>query len=140
MIFNPTTSLLALPGSPHGRPVPDPSATSLSVEDLDSPMRVFYSHLLSLLGISDLPSSFSDSLPPGIHPLQVDALLRKRVLETMKGSLHSLDSLVKLVKEQTNMRVGREVQVQVRAALKELSMVSARLIRCESRSRLSSGP
>lgn len=100
---------------------PSSSAQHLSADNLDEPMEVFHSQLLALLGVPPLGPPLHDALD--LHELQIQAVLRRRILETMTDAVHSLTSLLKLVKEQTNMRVAADVQKQVSLALRELELV-----------------
>ena len=55
---------------------------------------------------------------------QVDALVRRRLAEATKRSVHHLNAIVKLVDDIPSMRVGVEVQTGVNKALEELELVS----------------
>jgi phosphatidylinositol glycan class S len=89
---------------------------------------LFRTQLLTLLGVPQLPINVKvrkDESGEG-RPLslwQVDALLRKRARENMKGSIEALTSIIALVEKLENMPVGMDVRGEVSSALEELEKV-----------------
>lgn len=81
-------------------------------------MQSFRSHLLSLLGISTELSSNHR------RTLDLDSIIRRRILETSAEAINDLEVIAKLIQDQPNMRVGRVVQTQVKDALHALQTVS----------------
>lgn len=98
----------------------DPSSI-LSVKELTQPMQIFRSHLLNLLGISD------KGLELESQSIEIDSIMRRRILETSLNSINDLDVIFNLIDQQSNMRVGSDVQKQVRDSLKALQMAQDEL-------------
>lgn len=110
VLYNPTSE-----SSPH-----------LTPPDLQPIMQSFTSQLLALLGVPSLPYSVRSAQPPS-SPLtdwQIDALLRRRVIENTDKSRETLDSIVQLVDQIGNMPVGANVRGDVEGALDALDTVS----------------
>lgn len=88
-------------------------------------MRSFSTQLLALLGVPSLPPSVR-SVQQGDTTLtdwQIDALLRRRMLENIEKSQETLLSIVQLVGQIENMPVGKGVKGDVLGALDALDKV-----------------
>ncbi|KAH6917943.1 phosphatidylinositol-glycan biosynthesis class S protein-domain-containing protein [Coprinopsis sp. MPI-PUGE-AT-0042] len=109
----------------------NPSPGDIGVENKLSPRGLhmtftsFSSQLLSLLGVPPLPSGIQrDSKENTIFSdWQLDALLRRRTLETVSGTKETLGSFVKLVNRIENMPIGQSVSDDVHNALNSLNQV-----------------
>ncbi|KAH9823408.1 phosphatidylinositol-glycan biosynthesis class S protein [Melampsora americana] len=97
------------------------SSSTLSVEELTQPMQIFKSHLLNLLGISNKEIEFKT------QSIELDSILRRRILESSLNSINDLNVIFNLIDQQTNMRVGSDVQRQVKDSLKSLQMAQDEL-------------
>lgn len=94
----------------------------MSLPDLLTPFISFRTQLLSLLGVPPLPPNVKPSSPPlgGITSWQLDAVLRRRALENVKGSTEALMSILTLVDQIEGMPVGRDVRGDIDGALDAL--------------------
>ncbi|MBW0531755.1 hypothetical protein O181_071470 [Austropuccinia psidii MF-1] len=90
------------------------SHPTLDITQLDLPMQIFRHHLLNLLGLVD------NHQEPALYTLALDAIIRRRIIENTHESINSLQVTLKLVNDQTNMRVSAQVQNQFKGALKAL--------------------
>lgn len=105
-------------------------APPLDAEELDAPMRLFASQLRALLGLR-LPVA-----PPGSTPAQraarrsvaLDALLRRRLLETSRETVDTLTGIIRLVDKIQNLGVGKQVRDDVIDALDNLESVSVSVL------------
>ncbi|TFY82931.1 hypothetical protein EWM64_g1082 [Hericium alpestre] len=98
-----------------------PSSTDLSATDLDAVFRTFRTQLLTLLGVSDLPTGVASADPKGqLTDWQLDTLYRKRAVENVVSGKETLQSIVKLVDQIPNMPVGQDVKGDVQDALTAL--------------------
>ncbi|WAQ81998.1 hypothetical protein PtA15_2A311 [Puccinia triticina] len=95
----------------------------LGVAELARPMQIFRHHLLSLLGVVDTLDT------PEQRALALDAIVRRRIVENSLEAINSMQVIVKLVHDQTNMRVSTEVQNQVKGALASLKSAQEELIK-----------
>lgn len=93
----------------------------LGTHELDQIFPLFAQHLLTLLGVPSLPAGVKTA--DSISDWQIDALLRRRAIETNQGARDILKSTVTLVNELENMPVGKVVQDEVQAALSALERV-----------------
>jgi hypothetical protein len=107
VIYNPDEKSMSRDGVPR-----------LGVTELARPMQIFRHHLLSLLGVVDNLET------PEQRALALDAIVRRRIAENSLEAINSMQVIVKLVDDQTNMRVSMEVQNQVKGALASLKSVS----------------
>lgn len=110
-------------------PSPDDMGTEskLSPRGLHATFSSFSNQLLSLLGVPPLPSGTQrdpreDTI---VSDWQLDALLRRRTLETVSGTKETLGSFVKLVNRIENMPIGQSVSDDVHNALGSLNRVSS---------------
>ncbi|KAI0066818.1 hypothetical protein BV25DRAFT_1795711 [Artomyces pyxidatus] len=104
---------------------PDTSSPPhLSEGDLAHTFSIFRTQLLKLLGVSDLPAGVE---PADTHlPLtkwQLDTLYRQRAIENAHSSQETLQSIIKLVDQISNMPVGEGVRGDIQNALTALNMV-----------------
>ncbi|KIY74019.1 hypothetical protein CYLTODRAFT_416297 [Cylindrobasidium torrendii FP15055 ss-10] len=90
----------------------------LGSDALDQIFPLFAQHLLTLLGVPSVPAGIKT--PDALSDWQIDALLRRRAIETNQGARDILKSTVTLVNELENMPVGKVVQDEVQAALSAL--------------------
>jgi GPI-anchor transamidase subunit S len=108
-------------------PSPDDVGTenNLSSKGLHTSFTSFSSQLLSLLGVSPLPSRIRRDPKETaiISDWQLDSLLRRRTLETVSGTKETLGSFVKLVNRIENMPIGQSVSDDVHNALESLNQV-----------------
>lgn len=106
---------------------PRSARLGLSPADFAPSFRLFASQLRTLLGVaSPSPSTASPSSAPRTSaptPAERDALIRRRLREAAHDSVDSLEALVTLARRIPNMRIAREVQGRVRAALDALDAV-----------------
>jgi phosphatidylinositol glycan class S len=104
----------------------------LSSAPLNPVFSSFSTQLLALLGVPKLPSSVrivaADDSTPILTDWQLDALLRRRTLENVRGSQDTLLSIIKLVEQIGNMPVGRGVKDDVNGALTALEKVLAHIL------------
>jgi GPI-anchor transamidase subunit S len=113
-------------------PAGGPSKLHLTEAELDHVFSGFRAQLLRLIGVSELPPevrSAEPSLP--FTDFQLDTLYRQRAFENAGSSKETLQSIVKLVDQISNMPVGRDVRDDVLEALSALEVVcptSLRLI------------
>jgi phosphatidylinositol glycan class S len=104
---------------------PDADAVgSLSVAQLRSTFETFRDQLSTLLGVRPLPPGvvLADEKDV-ISDWQLDALMRRRALESVHGSQETLSSIVKLVHQIENMPVGRDVKDDIQDSLSALDKV-----------------
>jgi GPI-anchor transamidase subunit S len=88
-------------------------------------MNLFSSQLLALLGVPPLPPSVRPAqFNSTLTNWQLDALLRRRILENVDKSAETLGSIVQLVDQIENMPVGAGVRGDVQNALGALDKVS----------------
>lgn len=100
--------------------------TELSPTHLDPIFSSFSDHLLALLGVTSLPTGIRPVSTEVLTDWQLDALLRRRILENARGSQDTLHSIVKLVDQIENMPVGQDVKGDVQGALTALTEVGTR--------------
>ncbi|KAG6919803.1 hypothetical protein DXG01_000305 [Tephrocybe rancida] len=105
---------------------PDESSpeTRLALPALDTVFSAFSEHLLSLLGVPNLPPNVAQA-SSSLTDWQIDALLRYRTLSNSKGSQDTLRSIVSLVDQIENMPVGQDVRGDVQGALNALEEMFA---------------
>ncbi|KAH9478672.1 GPI transamidase component PIG-S [Psilocybe cubensis] len=96
------------------------SGEELPQQDLNDVFYVFTNQLLALLGVPSLPPNVAKRTS-GLSDWQLDALVRRRVLENAQGSQDTLLSIVKLVDQIENMPVGEDVKGDVEDALDALT-------------------
>lgn len=77
-------------------------------------MNIFAAQIRLLLGLPDLDTPQES----------IDALVRARILELTQETVHTLDSTVKLARQQTNLRINQDVQKDVHTALEHLDQAS----------------
>lgn len=100
---------------------------SLSAPDLDDTFSLFRKQLLTLVGVSELPSDFElVHATGGISDWQLDTLYRQRALENVESSRETLQSILKLVDQIPNMPVGQDVKGDFQSALDELELVRSK--------------
>ncbi|KAF8068896.1 phosphatidylinositol-glycan biosynthesis class S protein-domain-containing protein [Lyophyllum atratum] len=94
----------------------------LSPPSLDHIFSTFSNHLLSLLGVPNLPSGVKNVADDRrlLTDWQLDALLRYRALNNAQGSKDTLRSIVNLVNQIENMPVGQDVRGDIQGALAAL--------------------
>ncbi|KAA1083213.1 GPI transamidase component [Puccinia graminis f. sp. tritici] len=114
VIYNPDEKSMSSDGVPR-----------LGVTELARPMQIFRHHLLSLLGLVDNLET------PEQRALALDAIVRRRIVENSLEAINSMQVIVKLVDDQTNMRVSMEVQNQVKGALASLKSAQEELMKAE---------
>ncbi|KAG8831599.1 GPI transamidase component [Serendipita sp. 399] len=90
---------------------------------------LFRTQLLTLLGVSQLPSNVviapgPDGSKEPLSPWQIDALLRQRIRENTEGSIQALTSIIKLVNQLKNMPVGTDVKGEILQAIEQLEMMN----------------
>ncbi|KAH7923098.1 hypothetical protein BV22DRAFT_1069392 [Leucogyrophana mollusca] len=98
-----------------------PAKLHLSQADLQPVFSAFSSQLSALLGLPPLPRGVTSADPSILSDWQLDALLRRRALENIRGTQDTLHSIVKLVDQINNMPVGRGVRDDVQDALAALN-------------------
>jgi phosphatidylinositol glycan class S len=91
---------------------------SLSAAKLHSVFDTFRDQLSSLLGVRSLPPNvvLGDKTEV-ISDWQLDALMRRRALEALRGTQETLSSIVKLVHQIENMPVGDGVRDDIQDSL-----------------------
>ncbi|RDX43117.1 hypothetical protein OH76DRAFT_1410447, partial [Lentinus brumalis] len=115
-------------------PTHPPSSTlnplpRLSAADLDPVFNTFAYQLLTLLGVPGLPRDVQSVRGPAGTPQEpfteweLDALLRRRAVENVRGSSETLESIVRLVDQIEGMPVGPDVKDDVQDALEALNEV-----------------
>ncbi|KZV67899.1 hypothetical protein PENSPDRAFT_635200 [Peniophora sp. CONT] len=108
------------------QPSDAPPSRALSESDLDDTFALFRKQLLTLVGVSDVPSDFEVvRAPAGISDWQLDTLYRQRALENVESSRETLQSILKLVDQIPNMPVGQDVTGDFQSALDELELAYA---------------
>lgn len=112
---------------------PPPSTLSSSTPNLDRSFQLFQVQLKKLFGV---PPSTSPHNPKkddvamarsgsgGLDVEQVDVIVRRRIREVAKESVDTLVAIIKLSGDIPNMRIGREIQRDMRRSLDELDFVS----------------
>ncbi|PLW43729.1 hypothetical protein PCANC_19419 [Puccinia coronata f. sp. avenae] len=114
VIYNPDDSALAALGEPR-----------LGVAELARPMKIFRHHLLSLLGVADALDT------PEQRTLALDAIVRRRIVENSLEAINSIQVIVNLITDQTNMRVSKQVQNQVKGSLASLKHAQEELMKAD---------
>jgi len=84
---------------------------------------IFRSQLLTLLGVPDLPPNVVADPPHLLTEWQLDALLRRRTRENVRGSVEALSSILKLTDRIENMPIGPDVRGNFTEALVALEQV-----------------
>lgn len=105
-------------------PEDTPPKLRLTEAELDHVFSGFRAQLLRLIGVSELPpgvQSTDPSLP--LTAFQLDTLYRQRTFENAGSSKETLQSIVKLVDQISNMPVGQDVRDDVLEALSALEVV-----------------
>jgi phosphatidylinositol glycan class S len=98
--------------------------THLSSHSLTPIMNSFSTQLLALLGVPPLPPAVRCTQSnSSLTDWQLDALLRRRILENVDKSTKTLGSIVQLVDQIENMPVGPDVRGDVQDALIALDKV-----------------
>ncbi|KIM86728.1 hypothetical protein PILCRDRAFT_815979 [Piloderma croceum F 1598] len=98
--------------------------THLSSHSLMPIMNSFSTQLLALLGVPPLPPAVRCTQSnSSLTDWQLDALLRRRILENVDKSTKTLGSIVQLVDQIENMPVGPDVRGDVQDALIALDKV-----------------
>jgi GPI-anchor transamidase subunit S len=88
-------------------------------------MNSFSVQLLALLGVPSLPPTVRCAQHDStLTDWQIDALLRRRILENVDKSTETLSSIVQLVDQIQSMPVGAGVKGDVQDALSALEKVS----------------
>lgn len=113
---------------------PSPSILSPSTPNLDRAFQLFQVQLKKLFGV---PPSASPHNPKneenagtirrgagGLDVEQVNVIVRRRIREVAKESVDTLVAIIKLSGDIPNMRIGREIQRDMRRSLDELDLVS----------------
>ncbi|RPD69443.1 hypothetical protein L226DRAFT_515770 [Lentinus tigrinus ALCF2SS1-7] len=98
----------------------------LSAADLDPAFNTFAYQLLTLLGVPGLPRDVQYAREPAQEPFsewELDALLRRRAVENVRGSSETLESIVRLVDQIEGMPVGPDVKDDIQDALGALNEV-----------------
>ena len=113
-------SIYNIPSSPSSSSTPQ-----LSPAALNRAFATFSHQLLKLLGIFPLPEGLSRAEDDEgvVSDWQRDALVRRRILETAKGSKDTLQGFMNLAKKIENMPIGKNVQKDVEGALSALDRV-----------------
>ncbi|KNZ51356.1 uncharacterized protein VP01_3989g1 [Puccinia sorghi] len=107
VIYNPDEAIFAADGPPR-----------LGVAELARPMQIFRHHLLSLLGVVDSLET------PEQRTLALDAVVRRRIVENSLEAINSMQVIVNLITDQTNMRPQK-----CKLALNHLHRQDTQLIR-----------
>jgi len=115
VIYNPDEGIFGADG-----------AAGLGVAELARPMQIFRHHLLSLLGVVDALET------PEQRTLALDAIVRRRIVENSLEAINSMQVIVNLITDQTNMRVSKQVQNQVKGSLASLKYAQAELFQADS--------
>ncbi|KAH7907289.1 phosphatidylinositol-glycan biosynthesis class S protein-domain-containing protein [Hygrophoropsis aurantiaca] len=102
-------------------PFNGPKRLHLSEPDLQPVFSAFSSQLSALLGLPPLPRGVSSADPAILSHWQLDALVRRRAIENIRGTQDTLHSIIKLVDQIDNMPVGPSVRDDVQDALAALS-------------------
>ncbi|KAK0530815.1 hypothetical protein OC834_003171 [Tilletia horrida] len=106
---------------------------ALQADDLREPVRLWTDQLRTLLGLraeqasAPLCTSFEEQgtcIPPR---LPSDLLALRRIVESTRDAVATLQSTVRLVHKISNLGVGKEVRGDVQGALELLSQLDARL-------------
>jgi len=105
-------------------PVDTPPKLRLAEAELDHVFIGFRAQLLRLLGVSELPSELQLSEPSRpLTDFQLETLYRQRTFENAGSTRETLQSIVKLVDQISNMPVGQDVRNDVLEALSALEVV-----------------
>ncbi|KAK4691561.1 GPI-anchor transamidase subunit S, partial [Phenoliferia sp. Uapishka_3] len=109
--------------TPHwgGLVIFSPPSSSSSPPNLSPSFNLFRNQLSTLLGVPSAPPSQSKLNAP-LEQWQIDAMIRSRLNEVVKETVETVKSIEKLVEDLPNVRVGKEVQRDVGAALSELNL------------------
>jgi phosphatidylinositol glycan class S len=100
------------------------SFAHLSDRALHRTFTTFSTQLLTLLGIPELPAGVASQDISPISQWQLDALTRRRVLETAKETQDTLRSFIKLANSIENMPVHADVRDDIEGSLDALEKVS----------------
>jgi len=110
-------------------PTDAPSKLHLKEAELDHVFSSFRAQLLRLIGVSELPREVQSTEPDRpLTDFQLDTLYRQRTFENTGSSRETLQSIVKLVDQISNMPVGQDVRDDVLEALSALEVVSSPII------------
>jgi phosphatidylinositol glycan class S len=105
-------------------PANTPSKLRLTEAELDHVFSGFRAQLLRLIGVSELPPGVQSTDPSRpLTDFQLDTLYRQRTFENTGSSKETLQSIVKLVDQISNMPVGQDVRDDVLEALSALEVV-----------------
>lgn len=115
---------------------PPTSTTSPAEVDLSPAFQLFSHQLRTLLGVPPLPSSYSPTTPSSkgegigsrIIQWQLDALLRTRLRQVSQETTETWTAINKLVKDLTNVRIGKEVVKEVGESMKEMELATRALL------------
>ena len=103
----------------------------LTPADIDPIFNTFAYQLLTLLGVPGLPprvqfaQTAEGAAPEPFTDWELDALLRRRAIENVRGSTETLEGIVRLVDQIEGMPVGPDVKGDVQDALAALDDVRA---------------
>jgi phosphatidylinositol glycan class S len=110
-------------------PTNAPSKLHLKEAELDHVFSSFRAQLLRLIGVSELPREVVSTEPDRpLTDFQLDTLYRQRTFENTGSSRETLQSIVKLVDQISNMPVGQDVRDDVLEALSALEVVSSPIV------------
>ncbi|KAH9998588.1 phosphatidylinositol-glycan biosynthesis class S protein-domain-containing protein [Russula vinacea] len=105
-------------------PANTPSKLRLTEAELDHVFSGFRAQLLRLIGVSELPPGVQSTDPSRpLTDFQLDTLYRQRTFENTGSSKETLQSIVKLVDQISNMPVGQDVRDDVLEALSALEVL-----------------
>ncbi|KAH9962892.1 phosphatidylinositol-glycan biosynthesis class S protein-domain-containing protein [Russula dissimulans] len=108
-------------------PADSPQKHRLTEAELDHVFVGFRAQLLRLLGVSELPPEVQSSEPSQpLTDFQLETLYRQRTFENAGITRETLQSIVKLVDQISNMPVGQDVRNDLLGALSALEMLYAR--------------
>ncbi|KAJ2925382.1 hypothetical protein H1R20_g11689, partial [Candolleomyces eurysporus] len=98
----------------------------LSEHGLHRSFSTFATQLMTLLGVPDLPPGIlrARNDPGLISAWQLDALVRRRILETAKGTQDTLRSFIQLANQIDNMPIGESVRNDIEGSLNALEKVT----------------
>jgi GPI-anchor transamidase subunit S len=109
-------------------PADGPSKLHLTEAELDHVFSGFRAQLLKLIGVSELSPEVRSAEPRlPLTDFQLDTLYRQRAFENAGSSKETLQSIVKLVDQISNMPVGQDVRDDVLEALSALEVVCSTL-------------
>ncbi|KAI0298712.1 phosphatidylinositol-glycan biosynthesis class S protein-domain-containing protein [Multifurca ochricompacta] len=107
-------------------PIDAPPKFHLTEAELDQVFSGFQVQLLRLIGVPELPlgvQSANSDRP--LTDFQLDTLYRQRAFENAGSSKETLQSIIKLVDQISNMPVGQDVRDDVRESLSALEVLYA---------------